>query len=106
MRTKKICSWRAPIPRLEGMTLLEMLGFKGLTSLPYTDEDVGKTYVPPDTDDSSTLQYWNMIKLQRGLRVESLNAFLERFEVVDGQMSPRLTHFFYFMYVAFERFVS
>ena len=80
--------------------MLKMLGFKGLISLPYTDKDVGRTYVPPDTDDFRAPQYWRMIKHQRGLRVESLDAFLERFEVVDGQMSPRLTHFFDFMYQA------
>ena len=98
------CDWTATIPRLEGMTVLKMLGFKKVKSLPYViNYKVGGTYVPPDTDDFSAVPYWSMIKTQRKLRAssaESLDAFLKRFEVVDGQLSPRLTHFFDFMYQA------
>ena len=80
-----------------------MLGFEERESLPYTDKEVGKTYVPPGTETFSTPQYWRMIKNQRKLRVanaQSLDVFLERFEVVDGTLSSRSTNFFDFMYQA------
>lgn len=96
------CSWRAPSPRLGGVSLVDVMLWSPTTT-PWADDDVGQTYVNRGdvTSEFHTLASSQMRhKLELALTLEDYEAALG-FSFTNGHpLSNRATHFLEFMYHA------